>query len=79
MTFDRVTQDNACVRDPGKLCDCWVRLANGKVCSLAEPDPKSLKERARVALAMYQDAEVGGIAELVAICEEVARDNYTTP
>ncbi len=79
MPIDRVTQDNACVRDPGKLCDCWVRLANGKVCSLAEPEPKTLKERARVALEMYHDNEAGALAELAAICEEVARDNYTTP
>ena len=68
-----IPEHDACVRDPNVLCYCWVRLANGKVCALAEPEPASLRERARVALEMYRNDEVGCLRELAAICEEVVR------
>jgi hypothetical protein len=73
MTFQIVDEENACVRDATKLCDCWVRLANGKICSLTEGEPASIQDRARVALQMYRNDEVGCLRELAAVCEEVVR------
>jgi hypothetical protein len=36
-TCAAVSPDDACVRDANKLCECWVRLANGVNCPLAPP------------------------------------------
>ena len=76
MPFDIVTEDNSCVRDSTKLCNCWVRLANGKVCSLNTEvlsAPDMVRQRARDALQMYHSEEEGWVRELVAVAEEVAR------
>lgn len=37
-----VAVDDACVRDETKLCECWVRLANGVNCPLIAEIPEVL-------------------------------------
>lgn len=38
-TCSAVPGEDACVRDPDKLCECWVRLSNGQLCPLAPETP----------------------------------------
>jgi hypothetical protein len=38
-----VAVDDACVRDETKLCECWVRLANGVNCPLAPDVPNVIQ------------------------------------
>lgn len=42
-TCSTVSPDDACVRDPAKLCECWVRLANGVNCPLIEEIPNVIE------------------------------------
>lgn len=31
-----ILAEDQCVRDPKRLCDCWVRLSNGVDCPLSD-------------------------------------------
>lgn len=33
---DDIPEEDQCVRDPTKLCECWVRLSNGVLCPLGD-------------------------------------------